>query len=173
MTPTVQTLLIVFVAAPAAGAALVAGIRAARARRLRHLDRWLRAGGRESESEPASPVPPTTETGTLLLPVVPVPHVGATADWSPLRTIGTKTVAAELVTPVEQVVADHAELDPITEALATFNERVWNAIEGFLGAYPDVALKVRAAVDQTGELFRTEDLYAWLVNGAPTLVGAR
>ncbi len=101
MSQTVQTLLIVFVVAPAAAAALVVAIRVARARRLRHLDRWMRSGGRESESEPASPVPATPPPGPVRLPVLPVPHVGATESWSPLAEIGTQDIAPELISDLE------------------------------------------------------------------------
>ncbi len=80
MSQTAQTLLIVFVVAPAAGAALVAGIRTARAVRAR------RAARATTSAEPSHPVE----------------HVGATEEFAAeLRGLRNIEVAPELVSDIE------------------------------------------------------------------------
>jgi hypothetical protein len=107
--------------------------------------------------------PPSTATATrarrLLLLLVSrtlrgrtPEHEGAVPGWSPLAAVSAVTQASELTTAPEQMVADHAALDGISQAIAHFDALIEAELDRFLAGMPLARMRLAASVEKTGEM---------------------
>jgi hypothetical protein len=71
----------------------------------------------------------------------------------------------DLIRPAEQMVADHADLAAIGEAIDLFDATIEAALDRFLRDMPAARMHLAASVEQTGEISRAE-LDEMLMEGA-------
>jgi hypothetical protein len=105
--------------------------------------------------------PPTTAARARRLLLLLVPrtlrgrtpeHEGATANWAPRAAVAAVGQAPELTTAPEQMVADHAALDGISQAIAHFDALIEAELDRFLAGMPLARMRLAASVEKTGEM---------------------
>lgn len=92
-------------------------------------------------------------------PRAPVEHVGATEDWSPAAETAAVNQTPDLRTTGEQMVADHAELAGISDALDLCSERIMHELRLFLRddtEYARIARWGTSVLEDTGTFNRRD-----------------
>jgi hypothetical protein len=86
----------------------------------------------------------------------PVRHQGADRRYgAELNAMRREATCAELRTPAEQMVIDHAGMAAIGTAVAAFDLEVDRLLDVFLRDLPQVRIRVASAAEQTGEFDAT------------------
>lgn len=79
----------------------------------------------------AAPVPGGHRAPRGWRPAVTAVYAGATEDWSPLATVGAEGYSHDL-DPAPNLIATHAELATVGDAIAEFGERVDAVLAEFI-----------------------------------------
>jgi hypothetical protein len=116
-------------------------------------------GGTPVRDLPVRPVPGDTDRPGRHRPE-PDLHRGATEDWSPVATTNAAGQSDDMLTPAQQMAADHDALAGVTAAVVAFGARIDALLDAFLADDPETRLRVAAygpsTLGQTGQFDRAE-----------------
>jgi len=85
------------------------------------------------------------------------PHTGATEGYGrDLARMRHELPSADLLTPGEQMLADHRSTSDLDHAIDLFDQTIEAALDVFLRDQPLVRMRLTASVEHTGEIDRAE-----------------